>query len=224
MSKSLSPELISSIKLRIQDPRRRSAMSKGEPAGIVTDPDQLAQLFDVGDPGSPNPFRLVAEQMERWGQKMPPMYVTQHEDGSLGASSENPNNRSLALPATKADFKLLEEKVGRPLPHDLRQLYSIADGGFGPGIGPGLYSLERIGQEYDDLCRRGPGYTGEADWPPHLLPLTDIVGPVSYDLERGVIVAFNEYYYDDGLTIDKAFTDLHPSLEGWLTDWLDTTG
>lgn len=221
MSPSLSPELISSIKLRIQDPRRRGATPKGELAGIVTDPDQLAQLFAVG-PGTPNPFRLVAEQMERWGQKMPPMYVTQHDDGLLGASSEDPNNRPLALPATEADFKLLEEKVGRPIPPDLRPLYAIADGGFGPGIGPGLYSLERIGQEYDDLRRRGPGYSGEAEWPPHLLPLTDIVGPVSYDLQRGVIVAFNDYYYDDELTVEQAFTDLHSSLETWLNEWLNT--
>ncbi|PVE25647.1 hypothetical protein DC522_04850 [Microvirga sp. KLBC 81] len=95
--------------------------------------------------------------------------------------------------------------------------------GFRPRHGPGFYSLERIGLEYDDLRRRGPGYTGEAAWPPHLLPLTHNVGPASYDLERGVIVAFNDYYYDDELTIEEAFTDLDPSLESWLKDWLDTT-
>jgi hypothetical protein len=189
---------------------------------VVNDPEQLAQLFEQESPGSSSAFRLVAEQMERWGQTMPPIHVTRHDSGSLGASSEDPTNCPLAPPATEAGFRQLEEKVGRAIPHDLRQLYAIADGGFGPGIGPGLYSLERIGREYDDLRRRGPGYTGEADWPPHLLPLTDIVGPVSYDLERGVIVAFNDYYHDDELTIEQAFSDLHPSLETWLKDWLST--
>src|SRR5215211_952882 len=109
MCPSLSPELIASIKLRIQDPRRRSAAPKGEPVGVVADPDTLAKLFAPGGPETPNPFRLVAEQMERWGQTMPPMHVTRHADGSLSASSEDPNNCPLAPPATETGFELLEE-------------------------------------------------------------------------------------------------------------------
>lgn len=216
----LSPELISAITMRIQDPRSRNAEPEGESMGVVTDADRLASVFESHTPGSSLPFRLVMDQMKEWGQELPAMHVTQYDDGSLRASGEDPKSRTLAPPATEAAFSLLEKKVGRPLPDDLRQLYSIADGGFGPGFAPGLYSIERIGQEYDDLRRRGPGYTGEADWPSYLLPLTDITGPVSYDLDRGVIVAFNDYYYDEGLTIEEGFSDLHPSLESWLAEWL----
>lgn len=229
MRPSLSPELIHAIQHRIQDPQRRSVAPKGEPVGVVNDPEQLAKLFDSEGPSSSVAWRAVAKQMEAWGHKMPPMHLTRHADGSLQASSEDPHNYPLAPPAAETGFRGLEKKVGRPIPHDVRQLYSIADGGFGPGLGytsgfgPGLYSLERIGQEYDDLCRRGPDYSGTTTWPRHLLPLTEEIGAVSYDLERGAIVAFNEYWEDDGLTIDEAFTDIHPILESWLGTWLEST-
>lgn len=220
MRPTLSPELIRGIQHRMQDPQRRSSTPKGEPVGVVNDPDQLGALFESEGPSSSVAWHAVAKQMEAWGQKMPPMHVMRHADGSLQASSEDPHS-PLASPATEAGFRSLEKKVGRPIPQDVRQLYSIANGGFGPASG--LYSLERIGQEYDDLCRRGPDYSGTTTWPPHLLPLTDEVGAVSYDLERGAIVAFNEYWGEDGLTIEDAFTDIHPSLESWLQAWLAST-
>ena len=225
----LSPELVEAIKLRIQDPRRRSTVRPGEPVAVVTEPGQLEKLFASQGPEAVAALRAVNEQREQWGQQMPPMYVTQNDNGTLAASSEDPNNYPLALPAAEAAFDQLERSIGRALPQDLRQLYLIADGGFGPGLGytpgfgPGLYSLERIGQELDDLRRRGPDYTGRTAWPSHLLPLTDNFGPVSYDLERGVIVAFNEYYEDEGLTVDEAFSDLHPNLEEWLWNLLSAT-
>jgi hypothetical protein len=226
MARNLSPELVSAIRARIQDPARRSAATANDTVeGTVTDLGQLAQIFEAHSPGSSVPFNAIATQLERWGQTMPAMYLTRHEGGGLGASSENPHGYPLAPPAAEAGFERLEAAIGRPLPDDLRQLYGIADGGFGPGLGyttgfgPGLYSLERIGQALDELHRNGPGYQGEA-WPPHLLPLTDDFGPVSYDLERGAIVAFDENYEDKGLTLEAAFADLHPSLEAWLADWL----
>lgn len=230
MRTSLSPELIASIRLRIQDPRRRSAVPQGEAAGVVDDPGRLAELFGSLDPTASRAWGDVVKQMEQWGQKMPPMHVTRYSDGSLSASSEDPDGYPIAPPADEAGFALLESKLGRPIPQDVRQLYAIADGGFGPGngftsgFGYGLYSLERVGQEYDDLCRRGPDYTGAIAWPRHFLPLTDNVGAVAYDLDRGVIVEFNEYWEDDLLTSEQAFRDIHPSLESWLGAWLQTDG
>lgn len=229
MCPSLSPDLMHAIKQRIQDPRRRSVVPKGEPVGVVDDPHQLGEIFDAEGPSSSVAWRVIAEQMKAWGQTMPPMHLTRHADGSLQASSEDIHNYPLAPPATETEFRRLEKKVGRPIPNDVRQLYSIADGGFGPGagytsgFGTGLYSLKGIGQVYDDLCRRGPDYTGTTTWPRHLLPLTDETGAVSYDLERGAIVAFNEYWQEDGITIDEAFIDIHPSLESWLGAWLEST-
>ena len=226
MSPSLSAELVHAITLRVQDPLRRSAAPKGEPVGVIDDPDLLGDMFDALTPSGSRAWNDVVAQMAAWGQNMPPVHVTRHADGSLSASSEDPHNYPLAPPATGAGFEALEAKVGHPIPNDLRQLYAIADGGFGPGLGytpgfgPGLYSLECIGQTHDDLCRRGPDYTGRIEWPRHLLPLTDNFGPVAYDLERGVIVGFDEYWEDHGLTEEQAYGDLAPSLESWLREWL----
>ena len=116
--------------------------------------------------------------------------------------------------------------IGRPLSADLRAMYGIADGGWGPGIaftlghGRGFQSLQTVGETLADLRRRGPGYTGEAEWPAHLLPIADRGGPISYNLDTGEIVAFNDYYYDDEQTIAEAFTVIHPNLETWLRAWL----
>lgn len=227
IDRNMSPELISLIKLRIQDPRKRNSVPKGEAIGVMDDPEQLARMFEQAAPGSSDAFRGVVQQMEIWGQKMPAMHVTQGE-GWLGASSEDPNGYALAPPATESEFEALEKKIGRAIPHDLRQLYAIANGGFGPGLGvtpgfgPGIYSLKHVGLAYDDMMRRGPDYTGRISWPTHLLPLTDNFGPVSYDLDRGVIVAFDEYFEDKGLTAEDGFTDLHPSLSSWLKEWVGT--
>src|SRR6476646_2248944 len=59
------------------------------------------------------------------------------------------------------------------LPDDLRSLYALGDGGFGPGLG--LKSIQGLVSSYGDVCRRGPDYTGEIEWPRHLLPLFDAV-------------------------------------------------
>ncbi|HVF46774.1 MAG TPA: SMI1/KNR4 family protein [Pyrinomonadaceae bacterium] len=136
--------------------------------------------------------------MEQLGQTMPPMYVTRNEDGSLAASSSDPLGQPIALPASATSIAALEDKVGRALPYNLRQLYAIADGSFGPGLGysefgPGLYSIERTRPESRRSPPPRPGFTGFIPWPPHLLPLTDNSGPVSYDLDTGAIIAFDEY-------------------------------
>lgn len=225
--RNMSPELIFLIKLRIQDPRKRNSVPNGETVGVIEDPEQLARMFEKAAPGSSDAFRDVVRQMEIWGQKMPGMHVTQGE-GWFGASSEDPHDYPLAPPATESEFEALEKKIRRAIPRDLRQLYAIANGGFGPGLGvtpgfgPGIYSLKHVGLAYDDMLRRGPDYTGRISWPTHLLPLTDNFGPVSYDLNRGVIVAFDEYFEDKGLTAEDGFTDVHPSLSSWLKEWINT--
>ncbi|MFC4295700.1 SMI1/KNR4 family protein [Novosphingobium tardum] len=223
---ALPPALVAAISARIRDPGRRHDPLGGTPGGVVTDPEELIAMFGRLSPEAEGPFRGVVAQMAAWGQKMPPMHVTNYPDGTFGASSEDADALPLAAPASEADIATLERKIGRKLPADLRALYAIADGGWGPGTaytqgrGSGFQSLEAVGNVLDDLRRRGPGYTGEHPWPAHLLPIADTTGPVSYNLDTGEIVAFNDYYFDDGQTVEEAFTVLHPSLAAWLEEWV----
>lgn len=228
MNDALPPDLIAAITARIQDPARRGGVAPGEQVGVVSDPSELARMFEQITPGSSSAFENVVKQMEAWGQSLPPMHVTRNETGGLSASSEDANNYPIAPPATEAGFRELEQLIGRPLPAELRQLYAIADGGFGPGIGytpgfgHGLYSLEGIGRNLEDLRRRGPDYCGTIEWPAHYLPLTDLTGAVAYDLDSGAIMAFNEYYENDGLTADQAWSEINPNLKAWLRDWAES--
>lgn len=225
----LSPALVARIVDRIRDPRQRHDVEPGAPVATTSDPGEIARMFEASSPGSSQAFQMMIDQMKSWGQQMPAMHVTRRDDGGLSASAEDSNALLLAEPATEAAVAEVERLIGRKLPADLRQLYAIADGGWGPGIahtpghGSGFYSLAGVAGTLEDLRRRGPGYTGEAPWPERLLPIADTVGPVSYDLSNGVIVAFNDYYYDDDLSIDEAFSPVYPSLAAWLEAWLDGT-
>lgn len=218
--------LIARITARIRDPGTRHDFGPGAPLGVVTDAAELSGMFEAATPGSSQPFQLILEQMKQWGQKMPPMHVSKNADGGLSASAQDESALPLAAPATDAAIARLQAMIGRSLPGDLRQLYAIADGGWGPGTGytngygTGFYSVEVVTSTLEDLRRRGPGYTGEALWPERLLPIADTTGPVSYDLNEGAIVAFNDHYYDDDLSIDEAFSSIYPDLAAWLEAWL----
>ena len=223
----LPDDLIDLIEERIADPQRRHDDTGGIPGEVLTRPEDAFALFEKHNPElGRTPFRDVVAQMNAWGQAMPPMVVTRYPDGGLRASSEDETALPLARPANEADLAALEALVGRKLPADLRALYAIADGGWGPGtsytggLGTGFYSLKALASVLEDLRRRGPGYTGEAPWPDNLLPIADTTGPVSYNLDTGEIVAFNDYWYDDDLTLEQAFSVTHPTLEAWLREWV----
>lgn len=226
----LSPALVARIADRVRDPKTRHDVQPGTSAGIVSDPAEMARMFDASMPGGSQAFQMMIDQMKSWGQQMPAMHVTRRDDGGLSASSEDPNAQRLAAPAAEVAVAEVERLIGRQLPADLRQLYAIADGGWGPGIaytpghGSGFYSLAGVANTLEDLRRRGPGYTGEAEWPARLLPIADTTGPVSYDLSNGAIVAFDDYYYDRDLAIDEAFSPIYPNLAAWLEAWLAEEG
>lgn len=223
---NLPLSLVARITQRIQDPSRRHDFQSGAAVAVVSDPGELAGMFEAVTPGSGQAFQLVIDQMKAWGKELPAMHVTRNDDGTLAASSEDKHALPLAGPASAAAVARIEALIDRPLPGDLLQLYAIADGGWGPGTaytsghGTGFYSLDGIASTLEDLRRRGPGYTGEMAWPANLLPIADTTGPVSYDLDAGTIVAFNDYWYDDDLAIEKAFTTIYPSLAAWLETWV----
>ena len=59
-------------------------------------------------------------------------------------------------------------------------------------------------------------------WPPTYVPIADIGGTIAYDLASGAIRAFNEYFADDGMTADQAWSTSHASLAEMLDAWLSS--
>lgn len=223
----LPSDLVGAIERRIADPVRRHDDIGGVPLETLSDPSAVFARLERENPElGRTPFRDVVAQMNQWGQQMPPMHFTAYPMGGLGASSEDERTFPLAGPANAVDIARIEKLLGRKLPADLLALYAIADGGWGPGVaytgghGRGFQSLEAVAATLEDLRRRGPGYNAEAPWPDNLLPIADFRGPLSYDLDTGEIVAFNDYWYDDDLTIEQGFTVMHPNLESWLREWV----
>lgn len=226
---SLPEPLIAMLRERIADPRRRHFGAGDQRHGSSSDPAAveafLTQSMPPSDGTTPDAFGMMMRQMQQWGQQMPEMFLSSDGHGGFRASTDS-GEYPLAPPASEADLARLEQRIGRPLPQDLRQMFGIADGGWGPGYsfttghGPGLHSAAGAITELDDLVRRGPGYCGERDWPENLLPLTDMVGMASYDLDTGQIVQWDDHWYDHDKTIDQAFAVSHPSLQDFLQEWL----
>ncbi len=226
---SLPQELIEMIEDRIADPRRRHFSGENQHHGASSDPEEIKRFLNdnlhCDDTRGVDPFDAIRQQMTAWGQPMPKMFLTSDAQGSRGASTSDPDY-PIARPASESDLARLEARIGRPLPEDLRQMFGVANGGWGPGYsftpghGPGLHSVEGMILELDDLERRGPGYTSEMAWPGELLPLTDLVGTASYNLDTGAIVQFDDHWYDHDKTIETAFATSHPSLEDFLREWV----
>ena len=228
MAHNLPQSLVAALTDRIADPKRRQFRTEGQDLGSFDNPEELFRLMDQDSPDGSSPFRDVVAQMNQWGQSMPTMHVIK-TDGGLSVSSTNQDDLTLAAPASAQSVAALEALVGRSLPGDLMQMWGIGDGGWGPGYsytidhGAGLHSVEGCGKELEDLRRRGPGYTGEMEWPANLLPLTEGGrGMVSYDLDRGHIVTFDDYWYDRDIAIEEAFSVTHLTLAEYLQEWLES--
>ena len=215
---ALPGDLLARLRERAGSPTRNDA-DHGAHVGTYDDWFDAVAVMEKAAPGSATAFALGAENARANGWPMQPMHVFRHADGRLSASTDLPPTTAPAAAGPDA-WATVEAATGQRVPGDLRDLYTVADGGFGPGIGDGLNPIDRVVREYEDLRRRGPGYTGEAEWPVTYLPISDTTGPVSYDLATGRIVAFNDYWYDDDLAIEDAFTQVAPDLATWLREWL----
>jgi hypothetical protein len=114
-----------------------------------------------------------------------------------------------------------EQAIGRPLPAEVRRLYAIADGGFGPGAG--LMPLAELVERYREMTGAPYGPIGQ-DWPKNLLPLFDedpVLGCI--DLDSGEMVAWDpEEIEDEDSDEDwqRSFKVEHPSLAMRMSEWL----
>lgn len=117
------------------------------------------------------------------------------------------------------------DQLDRPLPRDLRQIYKLADGGWGPG--DGFLPLASAVDKYRTLISEPFGPLDEP-WPENLLPLyeEDRV-PVCYDLATGKIIAWEADRIEDTERVGAfaaSFVEEAASLSELLSSWLETDG
>ncbi|HEY0628286.1 MAG TPA: SMI1/KNR4 family protein [Sphingomicrobium sp.] len=162
---------------------------------------------------------MMAAQRAEWG--LPPLTKMSfvETDGHISASSRPPGATPLSAPPSGQQWAELERAVGRKMPDDLKRLYSIADGGFGPGF-RGLSPVDDMGRHCEDLRRRGPDYCGTVAYPDSFLPLAEEVLDYHYDLDTGRIISSDRNWYNHDLEAEDIYDIAFQSLAAMMEDWL----
>ena len=179
---------------RANDPMRRTAMARIHATAAPLDVGALMGDFQKhAPPQAQGLLGILGAAKSMMGGAMPGF--TMMGPGGPVSVGQATGAQPLAPPAGEAALAEAERAVGRPFPAELRQLYAIADGGFGPGAG--LMPLAELTRRYDDLAREPYGPLGQ-DWPKNLLPLFD-EDPVlaCIDLNTGEMVAWDPEEIED---------------------------
>jgi hypothetical protein len=167
----------------------------------------------------PTAWSLMEQQMRAWGSPVPETMSFIETDDQIGASTSPPGVRPLPPPAQQNDWETLEGIVGRSIPDELKRLYAIADGGFGPGF-TGLLSVRQIADNLQDLRRRGPDYCGTIAYPDSFIPVAEERLNYHFDLETGRVISSNQDWVGDGLKPQDIYEIAFQSLELMMEDWL----
>lgn len=117
----------------------------------------------------------------------------------------------------------VERLIGGEVPQALKQIYSIGDGGFGPG--GGLMPLAQVAADRAARSSRPFGPMAQP-WPDRLLVLTDPNDtPLCLDVESGKIIAWEADRIEDEKSDSdwqSSFLEEAPSLASWFEEWLGT--
>ncbi|MEO8176616.1 MAG: SMI1/KNR4 family protein [Sphingomicrobium sp.] len=190
----LDPALIERVRSRAIDPDQRTPMARADrqPGGLLS-----ALVAPIG-------LKVVAT-----GLGPGSMMMRRGTSGKLGQ------------PATEPVLAAAEQQLGFALPAPLRQLYAIADGGFGP-TDAGLWPLATVVRDYRAKVGSPQGPLGEP-WPAKLLPLCDADPALScLDLETGKVVEHDVQRMDHEGPGQwrRSFAPEADSLADWLEAWL----
>ena len=214
----ISQEQFDRIAERAGDVRRRTFASGAEAAADPVDLDNLMADFEQHAP--PAAKGLLGMVGKLGGMLGLEGMVAMGPDGPIRFGGEAPA-RELSAAPDEARLAEAERRIGRPLPPELRQLYAIGDGGFGPG--GGLLGLGELVARYHELTREPYGPLGQ-DWPANLLPLFDEDPQlICLDLDSGGIVEWNpEEIEDEESDADwqRSFIRRQASLGELLEQWL----
>lgn len=214
----ISQEQFDRIAERAGDVRRRTFASGAEAAADPVDLDNLMADFEQHAP--PAAKGLLGMVGKLGGMLGLEGMVAMGPDGPIRFGGEAPA-RELSAAPDEARLAEAERRIGRPLPPELRQLYAIGDGGFGPG--GGLLGLGELVARYHELTREPYGPLGQ-DWPANLLPLFDEDPQlICLDLDSGGIVEWDpEEIEDEESDADwqRSFIRRQASLGELLEQWL----
>jgi len=214
-------DLFQRIAERANDPMRRTAMAgvnaKARPLDLAS---LSADLKQHAPPQAQGLLGALGKVQSLFGGNMPGFSMMGPGGiASIGGMPAGP--QQLRPPPDEAAWAAAEQAIGRPLPGDLRQLYAIGDGGFGPG--EGLMPLAELVDRYRELTRAPYGPLGQ-DWPNNLLPLFDedpVLGCI--DLDSGEMVAWDPEEIEDEESDEdwqRSFKVEHPSLAMRMSEWL----
>lgn len=214
-------DLFGRIAERANDPMRRTAMAGANANARPLNLDSLSADFAKhAPPQAQGLLGALGKMQSLFGGNMPGFTMMGpggvHSMGGMPAAPQQlhpaPGQQALAL---------AEQGIGRPLPGDVRQLYAIADGGFGPGAG--LMPLAELVDRYGEMTRAPFGPLGQ-DWPKNLLPLFDedpVLGCI--DMDSGEMVAWDPEEIEDEESDEdwhRSFKIEHPSLALRMSEWL----
>lgn len=218
--------LLQRICERAGDPQRRSGLAGMMAQSTPVDLDAMARQVEENDfldeqvkaqlGGMARHTGFLSRMLGMAGLRVAsvgPGFVMGFEgaDGKLGR------------PATRAAIEQAERALGFPLPEPLRQLYDLADGGFGPGPS-GLMPLSRMAKLYRQYTGKPQGPNDEP-WPARLLPIAeDDPAVYCFDLSDGSIFVHDVQEMDHlghGQWA-RSFRREAPSLSSWLDHWLGT--
>lgn len=214
----MTDELLARIAERAADPRRRYIYAAEDERRVSLPVEEIDEKFGEDSPEAGDLFREMQARMKAMGFNMSTMSYVESEGAKL-ASSDPPGAKPLPPPPGEADWARLEEIAGRPVPDDLRRLYSIANGGFGPGF-TGLNELNLVGSFCEDFRRRGPDYCGTIAYPASFLPIAGELLDYHYDLDTGRIISSDQDWDNHGLDNEDIYDIAFPSLAAMMEDWL----
>lgn len=144
-------------------------------------------------------------------------------DGTYRIGGAEPPRQpaGLASPPDEAALSEAEQRIGRTLPTELRQLYEIGDGGFGPG--DGLFPLAELIDRYSENVREPIGPGGQL-WPANLIPLFDQSPQLlCLDADTGRMVCWDPEMIEDveqGEDWNQSFVHEADSLAAMMEAWL----
>ena len=213
-------DLFRRIADRANDPMRRTAMAGANANATPLDLNSLMGDFQKhAPPQAQGLLGALGKMQGMFGGKMPGF--TMMGPGGMMSVGLPTGPQPLNSPSSEQALADAERSIGRPLPDEVRQLYSIGDGGFGPG--EGLMPLAEVVERYSDMTREPYGPLGQ-DWPKQLLPLFDENPVLScIDMDSGEMVAWDpEEIEDEDSDEDwlRSFKVEHPSLAARMQDWL----
>jgi hypothetical protein len=129
---------------------------------------------------------------------------------------------ALGAPTPENSIEAAGHVLGFAVPVPVRQLYSLADGGFGPGD-EGLWPLEQVLRTYRKY-NSSPQGPNDEPWPPRYMPIAaSDPGLYCLDLASGAIILHDVQEMDHlgRGQWERSFRKQSPDLASWLREWLD---